>query len=71
VLEAKIGMRTELHCLSMSTCHHLSKGWMRGAGRDRAPLGVGRPLTEPPRHRLRMVGCGLDMDHSSVGALPG
>jgi len=33
VLVAILGVRTELHCLSMSSCHHLSKGWMRGASR--------------------------------------
>ena len=32
----------------------------------RAPLGVDRPLTDPSRHRLCVVGCGLDMDPSSV-----
>jgi hypothetical protein len=34
------------------------------------PLGVSRPLTKPPRHHLRVVGYGLDMDHSLVSALP-
>jgi hypothetical protein len=29
--------------------------------------GVARPLTVASRHRLRMVGRGLDMDHCSVG----
>jgi len=28
--------------------------------------GVARPLTELPRHRLHMVGHGLDMDHCSM-----
>ena len=53
-----------------SACSHATA--CRRGGREapvgvRATLGVGRPLTNPHRHRLRMVGCGLDMDHSSVG----
>ena len=30
------------------------------------PLGVYRPLTMSPRHRLHVMGYGLDMDHFSV-----
>jgi len=33
-------------------------------------LGAGRPLTEPPQQRLRVVGCGLDMDHSPMVLFP-
>jgi hypothetical protein len=38
---------------------------------ERRRQGVSHPLIKPPHHRLHMVGCGLDMDHSLVGALPG
>ena len=56
-----------------STCSHETA--CRRGGREvsvggRATLGVGHPLSKPPRHRLCVVGCGLDMVHSSVGFSP-
>ena len=43
----------------------------RSASRgERPPPRSGQPLTEPPRHHLRVVGHGLVMDHCSVGFCP-
>ena len=70
MLGAILGVRTELHRLCMDACHRLSKERQRSIGKGSGALGVGRPLTEPPRHCLHVVGCGLDLDHSSVVLLP-
>ena len=70
-LQAIIGARTDLHRLSMEACHRLSKEWQGGADRG-LPAPRDRPLSDHvPRHRLSVVGYGLDMDHSSVVLCPG
>ena len=57
--------------ISTASACFLTTAYRRG-GREapvgaQATLGVGHPLTKPPRHCLRVVGYGLDMVRSSVG----
>ena len=48
-----------------SACPH-AIAYQRGSQEELVesppPLGVGRPLTKLPRHRLHVVGYGLDLD---------
>jgi hypothetical protein len=46
VLEAIIGVRTELHRLCMDPCHRLSKGWQRGISEGSSDP-RGRSLSHP------------------------
>ena len=70
MLGAILGAKTKLHRLSMVACHRLSKERQGGADRGLATPRGWPPLTMSPHHHLRMVGCGLDMDHSSVVLCP-
>jgi hypothetical protein len=54
----------------MGACHRLSKGWLSSTDRGSPAIGVGRPLTEPPHHRLHVAGSGLDLDQSPVVLCP-
>jgi hypothetical protein len=60
MLEAIFGAKHALHCLCMLRRHRPMKGWLSSAGRGRPPLGSSQSLTEPPHHRLRVGGHGLD-----------
>jgi hypothetical protein len=64
--------RGDTWCTALSCVHATARGrsGQEAPVGERPALGSGWPLTEPPRHRLRMVGSGIDMDHCSVVFCP-
>ena len=61
-----------LGCIALACPHATAcrRGGQEASAKVCLPLGVDCLLTKLSHHRLRMVGCGLDLDHSLVGSLP-